>query len=349
MCRILALLVALSTIAAAPASAAAAHANELTSRDAVLGWMWTYRAKPNPAGIPAMLRAASRMGALRDPESSGVYVGFLAGAIAANPAGAEQIIDKTLPLPAEDQWAVVRAVAYSGTPEWKNLLRKFAGRMPARHVLIERYVDGKLPTLDHLTLKGDPEWYETAWSYVRVDQYLTGSLDKPALALEPNPDHIDTYWGYYLATGAYSPVARIIAFLPWSKNRDNVERLTIGSMAKYTLATNAARDPDILALLKWASTQQQPKDARPILKDAIEAAETTDTARVRKEALGAIEELRRKGPNYRRRLAGWGQLGESAIALGCLGAAVAGQIEFGIPCVVGGALTSATLRWWQTD
>ena len=35
--------------------------------------------------------------------------------------------------------------------------------------------------------------------------------------------------------------------------------------------------------------------------------------------------------------------------LGCIGAAAAGQIEFGIPCVVGGAVSSAGLHYWETQ
>ncbi|MCC7348558.1 MAG: hypothetical protein IT538_14285 [Variibacter sp.] len=342
---VLALLLAL---AVTPASAGRApKLTELNSRDALLGWMWVYRHKPNPDGVPALVKAASQLGALRDPESTGVFVGFLAGALAAAPAAADTIIAKALPLPVEDQWFVVRAIAYSGLPHWRDLLRRYADRLPARRVMIEHFLAGKLPTLESLVVEQEPRWYETAWSYVRVDKYFFPDPPKGP-TLEPSPDLIDLYWGYYLATGSYAPVARVISFLPWSKNRDRVERLTIGSMAKYTLATNAARDPEILALLKWAERQHLPEDAAPALKDAIEAAETSETARLRKGMLAAIEQLQRKGPNYRRQLAGWGQIGESVIALGCIGAAVAGQIEFGIPCVVGGALTSATLRWMQT-
>ncbi len=62
----------------------------------------------------------------------------------------------------------------------------------------------------------------------------------------------------------------------------------------------------------------------------------------------AIEELRQRGPSSRRNVAWWGRMGESAIALGCLGAAVTGQVQLGLPCVLGGAITSAGLRWWST-
>jgi hypothetical protein len=338
-----ALLVILALVA--PASAAPPHKIEFTSRNAILGWIWSYRVKADPARVPAAIKAMSQSGAFRDPDTSGVYIGFLAGIIAADPAGAEQLIARSLPLAPEDEWAIARAVAYSGAPDWKDLLRRLAARMPARRVMIERYVAGKLPTLDHLKIEPDPGFWQKVRHYT-VDAFK----EKPPkpVVLEPSPDLIDTLWGYYFATGAYSPLARVVAMLAWSKDKDNVEKLTVGSMAKFTLVANGARDARLLAQLKWARTQQGPEIA-PILDEVIEAAETVDTARVRKEAFAALEELKRKGPGSRRNVAWWGQVGEGAISLGCLAAAVAGQVEFGLPCVVGGALTSATLRYWAAQ
>src|SRR5437763_2342064 len=57
-----------------------------------------------------------------------------------------------------------------------------------------------------------------------------------------NQDLLDTLWGYYFATGSHVPVLRIVQMLPWSKSRDTIDKLTIGSMARYTLASYAVRD-----------------------------------------------------------------------------------------------------------
>ena len=83
----------------------------------------------------------------KDPEAAGTHVGFIAGVIGANPAKAEELIGKMFPLPDEDQWIIVRAIAYSGLPDWKALLVKFAERMPARKVMIDKVLANKLPTL----------------------------------------------------------------------------------------------------------------------------------------------------------------------------------------------------------
>jgi hypothetical protein len=86
---------------------------------------------------------------------------------------------------------------------------------------------------------------------------------------------------------------------------------------------------------------------KPVLKEIIEAAETVETGKLRAEALAAIEELKRKGPGSRRDLSVWAQVGEGALAISCIALAVAGQVEFGIPCVIGGVATSAALRVWD--
>ena len=134
--------------------------------------------------------------------------------------------------------------------------------------------------------------------------------------------------------------------LPWSKDNDNVERLTLGSMAKYTLAANATRDAELLAMLKRAQ-RVQPKPVAAILNEVIEAAETVETARLRQEALASIYDLQRKGPGTIATPRLWGQVGQGALALGCIAAAATGQIELGLPCVIAGGVSSARSSYWE--
>ena len=134
--------------------------------------------------------------------------------------------------------------------------------------------------------------------------------------------------------------------LPWSQERDSVDKLTVGSMAKYTLVSNAVRDAELLAMLKRVR-REQPKEVRAVLKEIIDAAESMDTTRVRREALTSIEELKRKGPQSKRDFATWGQIGQGALALGCIAAAATGQVQLGLPCVLGGAASSAALNYWN--
>ena len=328
----------------ATASAAPSSVSELTPREAVLSWIAAYRAKPALAQVPAAVRAASKFGAFRDVDSAGVYVGFIAGVFASNPAKSEELVVKMLSLPPEEHWVIVRAVAYSGLPQWKQLLGKVAARMPGRKIMVEKYLAGKLPTLDQFAFQEEPNILVRMRDALTLKSALGDEAAKQP-SFDPHPDLIDTYWGYYYATGTYSPVARIVAMLAWAKERNSIAKLTLGSMAKHTLSVNAARDPALLSLLKWARTQQ-PKNTAAELDEVIEAAETADTPRLRKQALDAIEELKRKGPGFKRDVSLWGQVGQGALSLGCIGLAVAGQVALGVPCVVGGALSSGFLYYW---
>jgi hypothetical protein len=338
------MVLAAALVAARPGFADTAPLN-FTSTDTVLAWVNRYREHQAPGHVAEAIVALSRLGGLKDPESSGVYVGFLAGILHSNPASAGRLITRLQALPFEDQWVLVRAIAYSGLPDWRQHLTRLDRVMPKRHVLIERYLTGTLPTLAEMPLeKKVPGTFENVKNFVTFHK---PEPKGPEVAFENSPELLDTLWGFYFATGSPAPVKRIITLLPWSKDNNSIERLTIGSMAKFTLATNASRSHALLVILH-GSTADAPKDAAPVLTEVIEAAETVDTARLRKDALAALEDLKRKGPGYKRDMALYGQIGEGAISAGCLAAAVVGQVALGLPCVIGGAVSSAALHYVAT-
>ena len=284
-----------------------------TRPEDLLRWINGYRTSPKPERLPDLVKAASAMGIFRDMETAGVYVGFMAGVIEANPKRAEALIARMFPIPPEDQVAIVRAIAHSNHPEWRELLAKFSERMPARTVLIDRFVSGKLPRLD-------------------------------AMALDTGAAPLDMLWGKYFATGSYDPVLRMVSILEWAKDANKVDRLTVGNMAKLTLATNASRDPTLLKMLK-ASMQFESKETKVVLGEVIEAAETFEFGKVRRDAMASIEQLKTKGPESTRNALWWGQAGQTALALGCIVAGARGHVEVGIPCIVGGAVSSAALKY----
>jgi hypothetical protein len=330
------------------APAASSRLVDFLSPELVLRWINGYRAKPDPAGLPHAVKALSRLGAFKKPESAGVYIGFIAGAISANRAQAEKLIDRMFPLPEENHWVIVRAIAYSGDPEWKRLLTHFADRMPSRKVMIGKYLSGESPILFQVTSKRRLTMVERVRHYVSYDTYFGKKKKPPREALEPSPELLDTYWGYYFATGHYRPISRILAMLAWTNDRNSVNKITLGYMAKYTLASNAARDSKLRAMLK-RMRRYQPKKVARVLKDVIDAAEMVETAPIRNEAMAAIEEFRRKGPAYRRSVSQWGQVGTGALAIGCMAAAATGHVEVGLPCVLGGGISSAALKYWDSQ
>lgn len=345
MRRVFAAFLATAMLAAlSPAAAVPRVAADFTSRESMLRWIAAYRSQPDPARMPELVRLASRGGAFNEPDSAGAYIGFIAGVLGDNPQRAPELVAAMFPIQPEDEWVIVRALAYSGLPDWKDLLRRFEDRLPTRKAMIRKFIDGQLPTLIALGPPEEPSGWEKTKRL-----FGAGKPGAPATwAMEASPELLDVLWGYYFATGSYGPIHRMIVMLPWSADKDSVDKLMIGSMTKFTLATNASRDPVLLALLKRASPGLA-ADEKKVVDEIIEAADTMQLTRIRKEQLAAIEEIKRRGPGYRRALTGWGQLGEGAIGVGCVTAAVMSMTALGIPCVVGGAAASAGLRYWQNQ
>jgi hypothetical protein len=332
-----------------PAQAAVAPELEPgASLSVVQQWIYNYRAKPDYAHVPAAVRVLFHAQSFKEPENSGIYLGFIAGAIGSNPAKAEQLVSSFFPVRPEDEWVIVRAIAYSGLPDWRNLLRRIAPKMPGRKVMIDSYLAGTLPTLTAIPL----------------DEPKPGMLDKVRGAFTKNPfakddkklkmtqtfagnqDLLDTLWGYYFATGSHIPIVRIMQMLPWSKSRDTVDKLTVGSMARYTLASYAVRDAGLREFLR-SELPAQPAAIKAPLAEVIEAADTVQLGAVRKDALAAVDELKAKGSDSRRNLDFWGQVGVGAVALGCVSAAALGQVAVGIPCVIGGSASQGLLSFWE--
>jgi hypothetical protein len=311
-----ALVLAALAIALAPigadAKSKAAKPQKFARAEEILQWINDYRHKPDPERLPLAVTAMRELGLLKDVEQAGIYVGFIAGVIGSNRDQAETLIADMFPMPPPDQIVVVKAIAYSGLSDWKELMSKFVERMPARKFVIERYLYGKMQILRELPLD--------------------------------SPIAVDANWGYYFATGSSEPIQRLVRTLAWSRDHNNVEKLTIGSMVKWTLAQNASRDWDLLGYLK-TSLPHQPDDVAVPLKDVIESAETFELAHIRNEAMASVEELKLKGSEASRNFSWWGQAGQTAFALGCVAAGAAGMVVAGIPCVVGGALSNVALKY----
>jgi hypothetical protein len=285
------------------------------STEELLKWINNYRKNPEPRRVPEAVKAMSALGATKDMDQAGIYIGFTAGALGANPDKAEDLVTKMFPMPPEDQVVIIKAIAYSGLAGWRDLMKKFVERMPARKELIEKFLYGNKPVLTELSMKKDASV-------------------------------IDLNWGVYFATGWEAPVRRIVSALEFSLDKNEVDTLTVGAMAKWTLAQNASRNEDLLLLLKKISGDSSPAVRKP-LNEVIDAAETLELSKLRKDALASIDELKAKGPENVRDYNWWGQAGQTVLALGCVAAGALGQVEFGIPCVVGGAASTAALKYFS--
>src|ERR1700759_566071 len=172
-------------------------------------WIYNYRAKPDYGHVAAAVRVLFHAQTFKDPENAGIYLGFIAGAIGSNPARAEQLVNSFFPVPPEDEWVIVRAIAYSGLSDWRNLLRRVAPKMPARRVMIDAYLAGSLPTLTDIPLEdrkpGMMDKLKGVFSRKKDDKKLN-----MAMTYAGNQDLLDTLWGYYFATGSHLPILRIM-------------------------------------------------------------------------------------------------------------------------------------------
>ncbi len=278
----------------------------------IQGWIATYRDDPQPQRVPLLVKAMAAQGLLQEQDRAGIYIGFVAGVLADNQVDADKLVTAMFPLPPPAQVLIIKAIAYSGLPDWKQRLGRFVERMPARQILIRRFLYGKQPTL-------------------------------AALPLDRGPEVLDAWWGFYFATGSYEPVLRIMKALEWSEDKDNLERLTVGSMAKWTLASHAANNKHLLDFCR-SEVAHQPKRTVKVLREVVAAAETFETGKIRKQAVAAINELKTKGPATRRKWSWWGQAGQMALSVGCVAAAATGQVYLGLPCIIGGAASSAALK-----
>jgi hypothetical protein len=302
-----------------------------SSAELLMDWISTYRKHPNSSRVPAAVHAMEDFGLLADEEKSWFCTGFIAGVLGSNPKDGPGLVARMFPLPDKEQAVIIRAVVYSGRPDWRDLLEKYSPRMPLRRPLIDDFLQGKRPTL--------------------MDLPLTDGGAPGIYAL----------WGYYVATGQHEPVVRIMQALQWSRNKDDhsfsfkkmfsgwggdasaVEKITTGGTAKWTLASYAERDRDLLNLYRAEYDRQPEKIAKP-LKDVIEAAEAFESERIRKDQFGAIEDAQKQQMSNEAGMSKGATAGSIAIATGCVAATALGQPEIAIPCVIGGALYTGAVK-----
>ncbi|MDH3579612.1 MAG: hypothetical protein OEM91_03190 [Hyphomicrobiales bacterium] len=298
----------------------------------LLEWMYKYRSKPKPNRVPDAVRAMKKLGFLRDSEKSEFFVGFIAGVLGANQPKARSLVRRMFPMPAKEQAVIIKAIAYSGLPDWQALLTEFAPRMPHRKPLIEQYLSGEKKPL----------------------------MEQP---LEEGTSTLYALWGYYVATGYYDPVVRVIAALQWSKGgtptesafrrriraafnwseADNdLNKATIGGTAKWTLVSHAERDRHLIDFYRVQYDYQTPEVAAK-LNEVIAAADAFESERIRKEELAAIEEIKRRNPEG----AGFNRattLGSVAIATGCVAATASGAAVIAVPCIITGAVYTGVVK-----
>lgn len=318
---------------AAPQQAApqqAASQSEFSSAERLLDWVSNYRDRPQYWKVPTAVHAMRDYGLFEDQEQRWFCAGFIAGVLGTNPKDGPGLIPKMFPMPPKEQEVIIRAIAYSGRPDWQDLLTKNADKMPLRKPLIDDFLNGRRPTLQKLELE-------------------VGGAQA-----------VYAHWGYYVASGQHEPVVRIMQALKWSKGAEekgffgkltsgwgsdgsDVDRVTTGGTAKWTLASYAERDRNLISLYR-SEIPNQPEEVAKPLKDVVEAAELFEAEKIRKEQYGAIEDAERRKLTNEAGMSKGLTAGSIAIATGCMAATALGQAQIAVPCVIGGALYSGAAK-----
>ena len=313
-----------------PMPAAPQPQTAFSSPERLMNWISNYRDHKQPSLVPAAVHAMKDFGLFGDEEKAWFCTGFIAGVLGSNPKDGPGLIASMFPMPDKEQAVIIRAIVYSGRPDWRELLERFSPRMPLRRPLIDDFLTGRRPTLMQLKLEhgGSPAVY--------------------------------ALWGYYVATGHHQPVVRIMQALRWSRTKGGgfsfgkifsgwsrdpsaVDKITAGGTAKWTLASYAERDRGLIDLYRVEYGRQPEEVAKP-LKDVIEAAEIFESEKIRKDQFGAIENAQRQQLASEAGMSKGATAGSIAIATGCVAASALGQAYIAIPCVIGGALYSGTMK-----
>jgi hypothetical protein len=303
-----------------------------SSSDSLLQWMYGYRARPAPLSLPEAVHAMRRLGLLSDDKKNGFFVGFIAGVLGRNPRTSPRLVARMLPMPAKEQGAIIKAIAYSGLPNWRALLAHFRARMPYRKALIDSYLSGEAETLMYVPL-------------------------------EEGPSVIYALWGFYYATGHYQPVVRVISALKWAESdasagfsfgrllwgagEPSLDQRIVGATAKWTLAAHAERHRNLVELYRAELRHREEAVALP-LENVIAAAERFEAEGIREEQLAVVEKAKAKQARDELKPSGAVTLGSIAIATGCVIATATGHAEIGVPCVVSGAVFSGVTKYIQS-
>ena len=142
-------------------SAAPAGQDRILSRARPWSNGWTAIAhKPEPARLPAAVRALSEAGALRDPEAAGFTSASspaCSAPIAARPSAWSSRCCRCRPA-TSGSWCAPSPIP--ACRPGRAMLATLAAGMPARRAMIDGYLTGRLPTLDAIELDKSPTLLE---------------------------------------------------------------------------------------------------------------------------------------------------------------------------------------------
>lgn len=190
-------------------------------------WLAHFHEAPEPDLVPTALLSANKLGMFQGGARSFAYLGFITGVLSKHADRADTIAKALVPLPVEDQPAVIVGLWYSTNPAKKEILKSLAELMPVHKDTI---------------------------------LYLADNESKPVFTL-PTEDGswvFDVLWGYYMATGDTRALSRVVDSLQYA-NDPAKNKASAADQAQMSLTAQGKLQAGVRAYVKSETPRRDPK------------------------------------------------------------------------------------------
>lgn len=213
---------------------------EFGSQEEFGSWLMSYYQNPTPNSVPSAVEYMSNSGILDNQNAITPMFGFLSGIFSNNPDLIKPWVAQFDSIQESHLGVVVLGLWYSDLPNAKEITYSIIYK--------------------HQNLK-DQFAYLNSGSPVALK----------SIPLEQGPWVLDALWGNFMATGNKEPVVRIFTALPWIDIKGDINRLTVGGAANWSLTSNAFQHDRVLEICE-SELEKQPKDIAEKLVQVIENA-----------------------------------------------------------------------------
>jgi hypothetical protein len=210
-------------------------ANDRAPPEQLEKWLTYYYLDPHPDEVPAALRAIAQQGLFENDHVQAPLSGFFAEVFRSNPEKLDTWIKPYLGIP--DRHIIYSALWMANSAQSKA-------------------------ALESLAKAAKPDEAK------RLRQRL--STPPPTIGAMPidNPASLDYLWGSFMASGAETPVVRVIEQVKRADVRGNINETLIGSAAKWSLLANASQHAKVLEIIR-ANAESSDTETRAALGEIL--------------------------------------------------------------------------------
>lgn len=224
-------------------------AEMVTKGDELVGWMERYYLKPTPSLFIVKLKSASDQGVLAEQFRWNTLIGFIAGVIKNNPQLSTPLADLIVQVPDKERQPLLMGLFYGGHQKSSQALQQLSGKLPAYKNGIERFLSQPIADVTKM------------------------------FPLEDNAGAIDVNWGYFMATGEFKPLQRIMSAMPWRHLKDDgtaktKSKILIGRLALGSIQSKM-RTSSRISMLCQQAIKTQPKEIADELRLIVPPAGST--------------------------------------------------------------------------